>query len=339
MTVRCDIRNPSLTDLAAALMPGPRPDLWNASDCVPTHSGKSALNHVFAHLRATKVLENKNSKILTPPWLGYWVYNALRPHGFPVLHDDSGVKAALVYHQYGFPQDLDAIKNRCADRGIAIVEDCAHALEGLYKGRPLGTEGVAGVFSLSKFFPSQIGGAVRSSDPALRETVARREAESSAALGAFSFAAKLAVMHSRSGGRESSVPRRLNELAYAGYPHSRRLEWSGRLCTIASSRGEMAARRRNYAAYRRLLSGVDEVQRLEADATPYVLPLMLPKKETLEKIAAALRGAGYDTGIYSFDANRNMFEARYVPCVWLPVHGGVDDSAVATIAGMVKELL
>lgn len=337
--IRCDIRNPSATDLVSALFSGDAPSLWSDPAVIPAHSGKAALNHVLSYLRSIRVLENKNSKILTPPWMGYWVYNAMRPHGFPSLHADPDVKVAIVYHQYGFPQNLDEIKNECSRRKMIFIEDCAHALDGTYEGRPLGTEGLAGIFSLSKFYPSLIGGAVRSSDSALRAHVARLGNEGSRALGLFSFGVKLAVMRSSSGGRESSVARRLNELAYAAYPYSRRLGWSGRLCTLARIRGEMASRRENYALYRRLLPSHDELQALEADAVPYVVPLMHPRREALEKIAAALRESGLDTGIYSFDAGRNIFNARYVPCVWLPVHGGITAERVENIVGIVKGLL
>ena len=336
--LRCDLRDPSWTDVATALLPGRVPALWEDPSCVPTHSGKSALNHVFSFLRSNGVLENKNSKILTPPWLGYWVYNAMRPHGFPVLRDEPDIKAAVVYHQYGFPQDLDEIKDHCSRRGMVFVEDCAHALDGAYKGRPLGSEGLAGIFSLSKFYPSQIGGAVRSSDAALRAHVARREEAGSAALGLFSFAVKLALAMSPSE-REPSVAHRLLEIAYAGYPHSRRVPWAGRLCSLNAFRDELELRRRNYRLYRKLLPAHEELQSLEPEATPYVLPLMHPRREALDRMAAALRTMGVDTGIYSFDVNRNLFNARYVSCVWLPVHGGITEERVESIAAALKREL
>lgn len=332
--IRSDVRETKWGDaLSAALSFGRRP--YPTDDLtVRTHSGKAALNHVFSHLRASRVLLDKNSKILVPSWLGYWVYNAMRPHGFPVLHDDPDIKVVVVYHQYGFPQDLDSIFPVCADRKIAVVEDCAHALDGRYKGRPLGTEGLAGVFSFSKFFPSLVGGAVRSQDPALRAHVAAREEAGSALLGHLSFAVKLAVSR-RPSSPETSMRRRLLEAAYASYPHCRRVAWAERIGSSPRHREELSVRRRNYSLYRALLSDHDELQRLEADATPYVVPLMHPKRTVLEKTGAELRAAGFDTGIYSFDANRNLFSPRYVPSLWLPVHGGVGESDIERIAQIV----
>jgi dTDP-4-amino-4,6-dideoxygalactose transaminase len=334
--IRCDTRPARWSDLAKALLPRRGPELWNDPSSVPVHSGKAALNHVFSYLRAAKILEDKNSKILTPPWLGYWVYNAMRPHGSPVLHDDPEIKAAVVYHQYGFPQDLDEIKDACSRRGLAFIEDCAHALGGTYKGRPLGGDGLAGIFSLSKFYPSLIGGAVRSGDAALRAHVAGLENSGSRALGLFSLAAKLASQKTDSA---TSVAHRVNEAAYAGYPYSRRLPWSGKICSLPGISDELDLRRRRYALYRKLLPNYDELQRLEPDAVPYVLPLIHPKKETLDRMAAALRALDVGTGVYQFDANRNLFNARYVACLWLPVHGGVAEEDVERIVAAVKREL
>ncbi len=337
--IRCDVRPPRLPDLVSALLPRRGPALWNDPLCVPAHSGKAALNHVFSYLRAVKILADKNSQILVPPWLGYWVYNAMRPHGFPVLHEGHDVKVAVVYHQYGFPQDLDEIQDACARRGMVFIEDCAHALGGTYKGRPLGADGLAGIFSLSKFYPSLIGAAVRSEDPALRAHVSRLENSGSRVLGLFSFATKLLLQHPALAATESLTAGRLNEAAYAGYPYSRRLSWSGKITSLNGIRGELDARRRHYRLYRELLPGHEELQHLEPDVIPYVVPFMHPRREILERMAAALRAFGVDTGVYSFDANRNLFNPRYAPCLWLPVHGGLSEETIGRIAAVVKKEL
>lgn len=334
--IRCDTRAPRWSDLAAALLSRHTPALWDEPAHVPTHSGKSGLNHVFSYLRTTKVLEDKNSKILTPPWLGYWVYNAMRSHGFPVLHDDPEVKVALVYHQYGFPQDLDEINDYCSRRGLVFIEDCAHALGGTYKGRPLGSDGLAAIFSLSKFYPSLIGGAVRSRDAALRAHVEKLERAGSVGLGLFSFGIKLILQNSKLNANGTGIRRRLNELAYAGYPYSRRLLWSGKICSLIGIRNELDLRRRNYRLYRELLPANEELQRLEEDAVPYVLPLMHPRREALDRMAVALCTMGVDTSIHAFDVNRNLFNTRYVPCLWLPVHGGIGEDLIERIATIVK---
>ena len=48
--------------------------------------------------------------------------------------------------------DLDAILEIAETHGLKVIEDCAHAVEGSYKGKPLGTLGMAGAFS---FYPNK----------------------------------------------------------------------------------------------------------------------------------------------------------------------------------------
>ncbi|GIW23820.1 DegT/DnrJ/EryC1/StrS aminotransferase family protein [Meiothermus sp.] len=48
-------------------------------------------------------------------------------------------KAILVVHYAGHPVDLEAIRALAEPRGIAIIEDAAHAVAARYKGRPIGS--------------------------------------------------------------------------------------------------------------------------------------------------------------------------------------------------------
>jgi len=56
-------------------------------------------------------------------------------------------KAIIVVHLYGQCCDMDPIMAAARERGILVIEDCAHAAGGEYKGRRSGTLGDIGVFS------------------------------------------------------------------------------------------------------------------------------------------------------------------------------------------------
>ena len=56
-------------------------------------------------------------------------------------------KAIVVVHLYGQCCEMDPIMNLARDRGILVIEDCAHAAGAEYKGRRAGTLGDIGVFS------------------------------------------------------------------------------------------------------------------------------------------------------------------------------------------------
>jgi perosamine synthetase len=58
-------------------------------------------------------------------------------------------KAILVVHLFGYPADMDAIMKIAARHGLKVIEDAAQAPGIYYKGRPVGTIGDVGGFSLN----------------------------------------------------------------------------------------------------------------------------------------------------------------------------------------------
>jgi dTDP-4-amino-4,6-dideoxygalactose transaminase len=61
-------------------------------------------------------------------------------------------RAIVVVHYGGYPVDIHALETVAAGRGIAIIEDAAHALGASIDGRSCGTLGTAAAFS---FFPNK----------------------------------------------------------------------------------------------------------------------------------------------------------------------------------------
>ncbi|MEV1174772.1 DegT/DnrJ/EryC1/StrS family aminotransferase, partial [Nonomuraea sp. NPDC049784] len=66
--------------------------------------------------------------------------------------DLAAVDAVLTTNLYGLPDDAPGLS------GKILIEDVAHAMETSIEGRPLGTFGQAGVFSLSKHPGAGSGG-------------------------------------------------------------------------------------------------------------------------------------------------------------------------------------
>jgi dTDP-4-amino-4,6-dideoxygalactose transaminase len=56
-------------------------------------------------------------------------------------------RAIIAVHLAGWPCDMDPIIALARDRGLKVIEDCAQAHGAIYKGRPVGSIGDAGVFS------------------------------------------------------------------------------------------------------------------------------------------------------------------------------------------------
>jgi perosamine synthetase len=78
-------------------------------------------------------------------------------------------KAVMVTHLFGNPCDMDPILALCRKHNLKLIEDCAQAFMASYKGKPVGTLGDLGCFSLqqTKHMTAGEGGMVVSSDPAL----------------------------------------------------------------------------------------------------------------------------------------------------------------------------
>ncbi len=80
-------------------------------------------------------------------------------------------KAVIVTHHWGEPADMDGILAVAGAHKLPVIEDCAHALFGEWRGRSAGTLGAVGVFSFnsSKHVSTGDGGMAVTNDPFLNE--------------------------------------------------------------------------------------------------------------------------------------------------------------------------
>ena len=59
----------------------------------------------------------------------------------------SRTKAVVAVDIYGYPCELDPLRELCDERGIALVQDACEALGSEYRGRPVGSHGPSAVFA------------------------------------------------------------------------------------------------------------------------------------------------------------------------------------------------
>ncbi len=121
-----------------------------------------------------------HSPSMIPPvlWRGATpVFYRVGPDGAADLADIAakagGARVLMVTHYFGFHQDLDALRTLCDARGLALLEDCAHAFFGEYRGRPLGAHGDYAIASSMKFFPVYEGGVLVSARASLAPVALR----------------------------------------------------------------------------------------------------------------------------------------------------------------------
>ena len=78
-------------------------------------------------------------------------------------------RAVIVTHLFGNTCDMDPIVELCKQKNIKLIEDCAQAFGATYNGKPVGTMGDIGAFSLqqTKHMTAGEGGMVVARDEAL----------------------------------------------------------------------------------------------------------------------------------------------------------------------------
>jgi perosamine synthetase len=141
---------------------------------VSTSSGTSAL-----HLALNSIGISKEDQVIVPSYTCIAVaLPILYQQAHPILvdvKDDYNIsaeeiiknitertKAIVVPHMFGYPADLDEIKELCVDNDIYLVEDCSQSIDALYKGKKVGTIGDIAIFSFyaTKMITSIKGGMV-----------------------------------------------------------------------------------------------------------------------------------------------------------------------------------
>jgi dTDP-4-amino-4,6-dideoxygalactose transaminase len=160
-----------------------RPGLAAVSDARDFKFVSSGRAAIFLALEALGV--RRGDRILVPTYhcptmiapvvlLGATpVFYPIEPTAAPNLDwlhaaDMSGIKALLAAHFFGLPQPLAEVRRFCAERGIALIEDCAHAFFGASRGTPVGSFGDLAIASLPKFFAVVEGGCLIGSADALK---------------------------------------------------------------------------------------------------------------------------------------------------------------------------
>lgn len=82
-------------------------------------------------------------------------------------------KAIILQHTFGIPGDIERIGKLAKENNLMLIEDCAHIIEGNYKGKKFGTFSDAAIFSFGrdKTISSVFGGAVISNNKNLGEKI------------------------------------------------------------------------------------------------------------------------------------------------------------------------
>ena len=230
--------------------------------------------------------------------------------------------AVIVVHFGGVPVDRDVL-DLCADAGVPVIEDAAHALgahdhRGLIAGRS--TVGACFSFYATKNLTSAEGGAIVTDDPKLA-AYARSQ---------------------RSHGMTNEAWRRYDPTGPAGYdiPElGRKANLPDVLAALARSQLSrfdelQATRRRLVTRYRDLLASLADVTVVPATPSPgsadHLMVVVLPDDVDRGTLVATMRAAGVVTHVHFTPLHRYS---------WFAEHATIGPSGVSTAESLADQVL
>lgn len=213
------------------------------------------------------------------------------------------VRAMLLTHYFGFAQQVAPIKAFCDAHGIALIEDCSHALFDLRGAERLGEHGRYTIASPYKLFPCEEGGLLIPALGVALPTEPNRAPGVRAELKGLASAIESSWKHYRDLHRGADLARLDDDIRrIAAEPIERGAQtraeltgtspmyldreqglagsavsgWLMKLCDI----GHVAARRRaNYARWNDAVRGLPHCRplfaELPANCVPYMFPLLI----------------------------------------------------------------
>jgi dTDP-4-amino-4,6-dideoxygalactose transaminase len=233
-------------------------------------------------------------------------------------------RAIIPVHLYGQPADMDAILAIANRFGIPVIEDACQAHGAEYKGRKVGSLGIAGCFS---FFPGKNlgalgeGGAVTTNDPELAKQIRMWREHGSSRKYEHRFPAFNMRMNGLQGGFLSVKLKHLDrwndQRRWAAAVYTRSLAEAG-----VTTPAEMSYSRHVYHLYVIQSDNRDGLRQGLMDAgiesgLHYPTPLHLQE---------AYRSLGYGHG--SFPVTERVADS----IVSLPIYPGITDEAVESVS-------
>jgi dTDP-4-amino-4,6-dideoxygalactose transaminase len=262
-------------------------------------------------------------------------------------------RAVVVIHYLGFPGPVEEVRQLCDRRGLALIEDCAHALYSERGGRPVGAIGDLAIFSPWKSLPLPDGGLLIANRADLAPKLPERRPAASRSwarlayrsLGAVEqlvgWSPRLALL------QRPAVRRSLHEQVSAGPVE--RLAGSAvarRLLCAAQPEQVVGRRRRHFArlldACRQLSWARPLFDELPAGVCPLGLPLVAEERDRWRD---RLLRRGVNVRTYWEQLPSAVDVGRFPDAAWLrdrilvlPVHQGLSTDSVEWLARLLLAL-
>jgi hypothetical protein len=302
--------------------------LWGRA-VIPFFSCRSAMLTGLQAFGLTRLDE-----IFVPPYLSHCVLAAISRTVFPAMAPSPRTRAILVFHQFGFPQQIDAIQEIAKKYNWIIVNDCAHTLFTKARGRFLFDWGDLSVFSFAKLYPCGLGGGALAN----RIAVADRLAEAASgdqqdATEAFDFYREISE-----GCYGDRTPLKIQSF-YGCLPDIKTLAPQALDAlpdTEDAIRSDGDRRRRIYRQARDLFG-----DRVPSDPRDEVVPFAIPihgEDAALFRLAESIKDQlKMDAPVLHFDYAQNMLKPDYRKALVVGCHEGWSENRIYDIFQIVKD--
>lgn len=253
-------------------------------------------------------------------------------------------KAIVIVHFAGFPMDLANLRSACTERGIPLIEDCAHAPGASFNGEMCGS---MADFSFFSFFSNKNlavgeGGMVFSKKPEYEEKIRRLRSHGMSSV----------TLH-RHQGRSISY-----DVEYIGLNY--------RPDEIRAALGREQLKKLTSGNYIRKLYFEMYVSALESTdikipfsefssefrSAYHILPIILPENADRTNVILRLKERGIQTSIHYpnfkvFEAYKSLFSPTDLPIVseiccrelTLPLHPRMTETDVFEVTDALKEVI
>jgi len=275
---------------------------------------------------------NRSNHILVPDFICQSILNILNQNSFPVKIPDSRTTAVLVFHQWGYPQKMSLVLPEAIRRKLLIIEDCAHSLDSLYQGKPIGSFGVASIFSFAKILPTYLGGAITTNNQNLLDHLNQvRQAKNNFTDHLFNLVSWIIAKRSFNYGHgrywlnsiylESIHHPNIKKSALNLFPPN-----LAQLIDIQNRRRANYTRLRDQIKSQYLIPDHDK----DINPNPICIPVFLEEAQQLI-VQKKLRLKNIELEILHFDINRNIFQPDYRRCLAVPTHHNLPTTALEII--------
>lgn len=275
-------------------------------------------------------LKRHSDHVMVPRFMGRCILNSMNRAALPVEQPTPQTRVVVVLHQFGFRQNLEAVRAECASRKLPYVEDSPFGFE--HEESP-GPGSMAKFLGFAKILPAIKGGLGISSDPGLVEYIRKKRERSS--LWSWPLTIMMAILRA---GKRSHLSSVMGELAYELYPSSPsdnfflRGNLAQALTCFDSFEAIVGQRLRLLASALGAHASIPDTTRL-ASFVPFRV------EGRMAELADVVQEHGFDSTLYHFDFARNIFSPRYEQVLLIPVNPRISDRIFNALVSDLQQLL